>query len=131
MSKILVTGGCGYIGSHTLVDLIENGYDVVSVDDNSRSSASVLKGVEKITGKTVKNYKVDLCNFDDTFAIFQENEDITGIIHFAAFKAVGESVEKPLMYFENNLTSLINLLKCVQEFNTPHFVFFLLLHRIW
>ena len=123
MSKILVTGGCGYIGSHTLVDLIENGYEVVSVDDNSRSSASVLKGVEKITGKTVKNYKVDLCNFDDTFAIFQENEDITGIIHFAAFKAVGESVEKPLMYFENNLTSLINLLKCVQEFNTPHFVF--------
>lgn len=123
MAKILVTGGCGYIGSHTLVDLIENGYDVISVDDNSRSSEAILKGVEKITGKPVKNYKVDLCNFDDTFAIFQENEDIKGIIHFAAFKAVGESVEKPLMYFENNLTSLINLLKCVQEFNTPWFVF--------
>lgn len=123
MVKILVTGGCGYIGSHTLVDLIENGYEVVCVDDNSRSSDAILKGVEKITGKTVKNYKVDLCNFDDTFAIFQENEDIKGIIHFAAFKAVGESVEKPLMYFENNLTSLINLLKCVQEFNTPWFVF--------
>jgi len=123
MAKILVTGGCGYIGSHTLVDLIENGYDVVSVDNNSRSDASMLKGVEKITGRSVKNYKVDLCNFDDTFAIFQENEDIEGIIHFAAFKAVGESVEKPLLYFENNLTSLINLLKCVQEFNTPWFVF--------
>lgn len=123
MAKILVTGGCGYIGSHTLVDLIENGYDVVCVDDNSRSSDAILKGVEKITRKPVKNYKVDLCNFDDTFAIFQENEDIKGIIHFAAFKAVGESVEKPLMYFENNLTSLINLLKCVQEFNTPWFVF--------
>ena len=123
MAKILVTGGCGYIGSHTLVDLIENGYEVVSVDNNSRSSASVLKGVEKITGKPVKNYKVDLCNFDDTFAIFQENTDIAGIIHFAAYKAVGESVEKPLMYFENNLNSLINLLKCVQEFGTSWFVF--------
>ena len=123
MAKILVTGGCGYIGSHTVVDLIENGYDVISVDNNSRSYPSILKGIEKITGKQVKNYKVDLCNFDDTFAIFQENEDIEGIIHFAAFKAVGESVERPLMYFENNLTSLINLLKCVQEFNTPWFVF--------
>ena len=123
MAKILVTGGCGYIGSHTLVDLIESGYEVVSVDDNSRSNAAMLKGVEKITGKAIKNYKVDLCNFDDTFAIFEENHDIKGIIHFAAFKAVGESVEKPLMYFENNLTSLINLLKCVQEFKTPWFVF--------
>jgi UDP-glucose 4-epimerase len=123
MAKILVTGGCGYIGSHTLVDLIENGYDVISVDNNSRSTSAILKGVETITGKPIKNYKVDLCNFDDTFAIFEENHDIKGIIHFAAFKAVGESVEKPLMYFENNLTSLINLLKCVQEFNTPWFVF--------
>jgi UDP-glucose 4-epimerase len=123
MAKILVTGGCGYIGSHTIVDLIQNGYEVISVDNNSRSNSGVLKGVEKITGKTVKNYKVDLCNFDDTFAIFQENEDIAGIVHFAAFKAVGESVEKPLLYFENNLYSLINLLKCVQEFGTPWFVF--------
>lgn len=123
MAKILVTGGCGFIGSHTLVDLIENGYDVISVDNNSRSTAAMLKGVEKITGKPIKNYKVDLCNFDDTFAIFEENHDIKGIIHFAAFKAVGESVAKPLMYFENNLTSLINLLKCVQEFKTPWFVF--------
>ena len=123
MAKILVTGACGFIGSHTLVDLIENDYEVISVDDNSRSTAAMLKGVERITGKTIKNYKVDLCNFDDTFAIFEENHDIKGIIHFAAFKAVGESVEKPLMYFENNLTSLINLLKCVQEFKTPWFVF--------
>ena len=123
MAKILVTGGCGYIGSHTIVDLIENGYDVISVDNNSRSNSNVLKGIEEITGIKVKNYKVDLCNFDDTFAIFQENEDIEGIIHFAAYKSVGESVDKPLMYFENNLNSLINLLKCVQEFHTPYFVF--------
>lgn len=123
MAKILVTGGCGYIGSHTIVDLLDNGYDVISVDNNSRSNQHILLGVEKITGKKVKNYKVDLCNFDDTFAIFQENTDITGIIHFAAFKSVGESVTQPLMYFENNLVSLINLLKCVQEFQIAHFVF--------
>lgn len=123
MKKILVTGGCGYIGSHTIVDLVENGFDVISVDNNSRSSARILEGVEKITGIKIKNYKVDLCNFDDTFAIFQENEDIDAIIHFAAYKSVGESVEQPLMYFENNLVSLINLLKCVNEFNIPHFVF--------
>lgn len=123
MKKILVTGGCGYIGSHTIVDLVENGFEVISVDNNSRSTPRILEGLEKIVGKKVKNYRVDLCNFDDTYAIFQENEDIAGIIHFAAFKSVSESVEQPLLYFENNITSLINLLKCVQEFNIPHFVF--------
>jgi UDP-glucose 4-epimerase len=123
MKKILVTGGCGYIGSHTLVDLIENGFDVICVDNNSRSNPRILEGVQKITGKKIKNYKVDLCNLDDSFAIFHENPDIAGIIHFAAYKSVGESVENPLMYFENNLMSLINLLKCVQEFNIANFVF--------
>ena len=123
MAKILVTGGSGYIGSHTLTDLIKYGYEVISVDNNSRSNPIILEGVEKITGTKIKNYKVDLCNYDDTFAIFQENEDIEGIIHFAAYKAVGESVQLPLMYFENNLVSLINLLKCVQEFKIPYFVF--------
>ncbi|MEO6813185.1 MAG: UDP-glucose 4-epimerase GalE [Ginsengibacter sp.] len=123
MNKILVTGGCGYIGAHTMVDLIENGFDPICVDNNSRSTIALLKGVKEITGITVKNYKVDLCSFDDTFAIFQENTDIKGIIHFAAFKAVGESVQKPLMYFENNLSSLINILKCATEFNVPHFIF--------
>ena len=123
MKKILVTGGCGYIGSHTLVDLIQNGYEVISADNNSRSNDMVLKGVEMITGIKVKNYKVDLCIYDDTYAIFQENPDIKGIIHFAAYKSVEESVEKPLMYFENNLNSLINILKCADEFDIPHFVF--------
>ena len=123
MQKILVTGGCGYIGSHTIVDLIENGYEVISIDDNSRSTTYLLNGIEKITGKKIKNYKVDLKNFDETLAVFQENEDITGIIHFAAYKAVGESVAEPLMYYENNLYSLINLLKCVKEFNIANFVF--------
>ena len=123
MAKILVSGGCGYIGAHTLTDLIENGYDVISIDDNSRSTSYLLSGIEKITGKKVKNYKVNLCDFDDTRAVFQENPEITGIIHFAAFKAVGESVEIPLAYFDNNLSSLINLLKCTSEFKVPYFVF--------
>ncbi len=123
MKKILVTGGCGYIGSQTIVDLIQNGFEIISIDNNSRSSTLLLEGIEKITGKKIKNYKVDLCDFNDTHAVFEENDDIAGIIHFAAFKAVGESVQKPLMYFENNLLSLINLLKCVELFKVPHFVF--------
>ncbi|MEO6489327.1 MAG: UDP-glucose 4-epimerase GalE [Ferruginibacter sp.] len=123
MKKILVTGGCGYIGSHTIVDLIQNGFKVISADNNSRSNASILEGIERTTGVKVKNYTIDLCIFDDTHAVFQENTDIDGIIHFAAFKSVGESVEKPLLYFENNLNSLINILKCAAEFNIPHFVF--------
>lgn len=123
MPKILVTGGCGYIGSHTIADLVANGYEVISVDNNSRSNPVILKGLELITSEKIKNYKVDLCNYDDTFAIFQENEDIVGVIHFAAYKSVEESVANPLLYFENNLGSLVSLLKCVQEFNIPHFVF--------
>jgi len=123
MKKILVTGGCGYIGIHTIVDLIQNGYEVLSVDNNSRSSIEILKGAEEIIGKKIKNYVVDLCNLKDTESIFEENKDITGIIHFAAYKAVGESVEKPLMYFENNLTSLVNILKCTEKYKVPYFVF--------
>lgn len=121
--KVLVTGGCGYIGSHTIVDLINNGFDVVSVDSNIRSSTQLLDGVEKITGKKVRNYKVDLCNLEDTHAVFHENRDIVGVIHFAALKTVPESVAEPLLYFQNNLTSLVNVLKCVKEFNVPNLVF--------
>ena len=123
MNKILVTGGCGYIGVHTIVDLIQNGYDVISVDNNSRSSATILDGAEAITGKKIKNYVIDLCDLGDTESIFEENKDIVGIIHFAAYKAVGESVQKPLTYFENNLTSLINILKCAEKFKVPNFIF--------
>ena len=123
MNKILVTGGCGYIGVHTIVDLVQNGYEVISVDNNSRSSAAILEGAEKIIGKKIKNYVTDLCNLKDTQAIFEENEDISGIIHFAAYKAVGESVEQPLMYFENNIISLVNILKCAVKYNVPNFVF--------
>ncbi len=123
MSKILVTGACGYIGSHTLVDLIENNFEVISLDDNSRSSDNVLDAVKDITGVNVKNYQINLCDFEKTKSVFDENPDISGIIHFAAFKTVPESVEKPLLYYRNNLNSLINLLELVQEFDVPNFIF--------
>ena len=121
--KVLVTGGCGYIGAHTIVDLIDNGFDVISIDDNSRSTTFLLDHIKKITGKQVKNYRVNLCSYEDTYAVFSENRDIEGVIHFAAYKTVPESVEKPLLYFHNNLESLVNVLRCIQEFNIPHFVF--------
>lgn len=123
MKKILVTGGCGYIGGHTIVDLIENGYNVISVDDLSRGSLRMLQGIEKITGKTIKNYRVNLCDLEDTEAIFIENPDIAGVIHFAAYKSVPESVEQPLKYFKNNINSLVNLLQCAQTYGVNHFVF--------
>jgi len=121
--KILVTGGCGYIGAHTIIDLLANGFDVISVDDLSRGSMRMLHGIEKITGRKVKNYKVNLCNLEDTEAIFTENPDIIGIIHFAAYKFVPESVREPLKYFHNNINSLVNVLQCAKENNIHHFVF--------
>ena len=123
MSKVLVTGGCGYIGSHTIVDLINNGFDVISVDNHNNSDPSVLDSIEEITGKKVRNYEVDLCNLAHTRRIFLENRDIAGIVHFAALKAVGESVEKPLLYYRNNLDSLLNILTCLEEFKVRHFIF--------
>ncbi len=123
MKKILVTGGCGYIGGHTIVDLVNNGFDVISVDDLSRGSLRMLAGVEKVLGRPVKNYKVDLTNLDETEAIFIENPDIEGIIHFAAFKSVPESVANPLLYFRNNLNSLVNILQCAKEFKVKNVVF--------
>ena len=121
--KILVTGGCGYIGSHTIVDLIEHGFEVISADNLSTGSLRMLEGVEQITGKKIKNYNVDLSKMDYTEAIFIDNPDMVGIIHFAAFKSVPESVAEPLAYYENNLRSLINLLQCAQRFGVFHFVF--------
>ncbi len=123
MSKILVTGGCGFIGSHTIVDLIENGFEVISVDNNCNSTTEVLSGIEQITGKKITNYNYDLKDFAQTESLFINHPDIVGIIHFAAFKAVGESVAKPNEYYENNLFSLINLLKCIKQYKVPYFVF--------
>ncbi len=123
MQTILVTGGCGFIGAHTIVDLIENGFNVISVDNLSRASDNSLLGIEKITGKKIKNYRVNLTDKEATELIFKENPGITGIIHFAAYKAVGESVEKPLDYYENNLFSLVYLLQMAVKYNVVHFIF--------
>jgi UDP-glucose 4-epimerase len=123
MNKVLVTGGCGYIGSHTIVDLINHGFEVISADSLFNADTSALEGIQSITGKSVKNYEVDLCNLEDTRKIFLENRDIKGIIHFAALKSVGESVEQPLRYFNNNLGSLLNVLSCVEEFDIKSFIF--------
>lgn len=122
-SKILVTGGCGYIGAHTIADLIENGYDVISVDNLSRATTQLLAGIADITGVQVKNYAIDLCIAKDIAALFAQHPDISGIIHFAAYKSVPESVAQPLSYYHNNLASLINLLQMVQQYEVPYFVF--------
>lgn len=123
MPKILVTGGCGYIGSHTIVDLIAHGFEVVSVDNLSNSDDSVLEGIEAITGQRVFNYATDLCDLPATRLIFEDHPDFAGVIHFAALKAVGESVEQPLRYFHNNLNSLLNILTCMRDVGAPHLIF--------
>lgn len=123
--KILVTGGAGYIGSHTIIDILENtDHDVVSIDNYSNSGPETFDRIEKITGKRVKNYKLDLTAYNSLKECFFEVEGkIDGIVHFAALKAVGESVEKPVEYYHNNLNGMINLLKCVQKYNVKHFIF--------
>ncbi len=123
MKKVLVTGGCGYIGSHTIVDLIDNGFEVVSIDNLVNSKEEVLEGIYQITGRRVRNYVVDLCDRDATQQVFAAHPDMAGVIHFAALKSVGESVEQPLRYYHNNINSLINVLECMEEFEVPHFIF--------
>jgi len=123
MKKVLVSGGCGYIGSHTIVDLIDNGFDVVSVDNHINSDPKVLKRIEKITGKKIKNYKIDLCNEKKLQKVFLENKNIVGIIHFAALKSVGDSVGQPLLYFKNNLNSTLNLLEAAKTYKVKSFIF--------
>lgn len=122
MAKILVTGGTGYIGSHTVVDLLTAGFEVISIDSNIRSKAVTLNRIEVITGKRIVNYPIDLCDKEATRTVFQENE-ISGIIHFAALKSVPESVDKPLLYYKNNIDSLVNLLQLAEEFGVKDFVF--------
>ena len=121
-SKILVTGGAGYIGSHTTLLLLEAGFDVVVVDNLSNSSLESLRRVEKITGKSVIFYKVDLRDRDKLNTIFEEHE-FSGVIHFAGLKAVGESVEIPLEYYEQNIYGTINLLKVMLQHNCYNIVF--------
>ena len=117
MRKVLVTGGTGYIGSHTVVELQNSGYEPVIVDNLCNSSASIIDNIEKITGKKPAFEKVDCCDYESLNKVFTKNGDIEAIIHFAAYKAVGESCAKPLEYYENNLMSLINLLKLMPKYD--------------
>ncbi len=120
---ILVTGGTGYIGSHTAVELINEGFDVVVVDNLANSTADSLDGVEKITGVRPVFEQFDLCDKPRVEAFFEKYPNLKAIIHFAAYKAVGESVEHPLMYYRNNLVSLMNLLECQEKYKVPSIVF--------
>lgn len=121
--KIIVTGGAGYIGSHTAVELIEEGYEVILIDNLYNSEAVVADRIGKITGKKPQLEVFDLCKKKKLNAFLRKNKNIAAIIHFAAYKAVGESVNKPLEYYRNNLVSLINLLGAMIEFNIPSMVF--------
>ena len=119
---VLVTGGAGFIGSHTLVELINAGFDVVAVDNFSNSDDTCLKGVEAITGRKIPFEMVDCCNFEAMEGDFKRY-DFDSVIHFAAFKAVGESVEMPLKYYRNNITSFLNILELMKQYNRSNIVF--------
>lgn len=120
--KILVTGGTGYIGSHTVIELYKEGHEIFILDDLINSKITVLDKIEKISGKRPAFYQVDLLDYEKVEKVFQEN-DFDLVMHFAGLKAVGESVEKPLDYYENNLVGTINLLKCMKKFNVSKIIF--------
>ncbi|MDO5123255.1 MAG: UDP-glucose 4-epimerase GalE [Eubacteriales bacterium] len=120
--SILITGGAGYIGSHTCVEMLEAGYDVVVADNLSNSSIEAINRVEKLTGKKIKFYEVDVCDKSELEKIFSENT-VDAVIHFAGYKAVGESVKEPLMYFENNLISTLSLLDVMKRHGVKKIVF--------
>lgn len=123
MNKILVTGGAGYIGSHTCLCLLEKNFEVVVIDNLCNSSTESLKRVEKLTGKSISFYEVDLMNFEKIQEVLEKEKDIYAVIHFAALKAVGESVEKPLLYYENNISGTLNLMKAMQIAGLKRIVF--------
>ena len=123
MARILVTGGTGYIGSHTVVELMQQGYDVTIVDNLSNSSVDVLDGISAIVGKRPEFANIDCNDYVNLEAVFKQYPDIVGVIHFAASKAVGESVEKPLMYYRNNIGSLITLLEVMRRYHVCNIVF--------
>ena len=122
MSAILVTGGAGYIGSHTCVELLESGYDVVVVDNLCNSSKEALNRVEQITGKKVKFYEIDIADREAMSRVFEEN-DIFAVIHFAGLKAVGESVQKPLEYYKNNISGTLEMCQVMREHNVKNIIF--------
>jgi len=123
-SKIIITGGLGYIGSHTVVELQSKGFEIVIVDDLSNSSIEVLDGLKNIIGKNIAFENIDLKKPDLVIDLFKRHSDLTGVVHFAASKAVGESVTNPLDYYENNIYSLVNVLKALKKLNKSiNFIF--------
>ncbi len=122
MKTILVTGGAGYIGSHTTIELIEAGYDVVIVDNLYNSKTEAVRRVEQIVGRKIKFYKADVCDKDAMRKVFKEN-DVAAVINFAGYKAVGESVQKPIEYYENNIGGMLALIDVMREFNVKNLVF--------
>lgn len=120
--SILLTGGAGYIGSHTAVELIEAGHEVIIVDNYYNSKPEIIKKIEAITGKKIEAYEIDCTDYEQLKVLFDEKK-IEGVVHFAGYKAVGESVEKPLKYYENNINSAITVLKLMKEYNINKFVF--------
>ncbi|WP_347159997.1 UDP-glucose 4-epimerase GalE [Pontibacter chitinilyticus] len=121
--KILVTGGAGYIGSHTVVELVEAGYEPVIIDNFSNSQESALQGIAAILGREVPCHRIDCTDAEALRKVFAQEKNIAGVIHFAAYKAVGESVEQPLKYYHNNVGSLVTLLQVMLEFNVLNLVF--------
>lgn len=121
--SILLTGGAGYIGSHTLLELLRSDEEVVVADNFVNSSKESIKRIEELTGKRVALYEIDLCSETDTFKLFEENQDLTSVVHFAGLKAVGESVLLPLKYYKNNILSTLNLLSAMEKHGVKNFVF--------
>ncbi len=122
--KILVTGGTGYIGSHYIIEQIRNtDWEIVSVDNHINSSPSTIDRIKKITGKRIVNFPIDLRDKRSTLKLFEDSGDIQGIVHFAALKSVPESVQEPLIYYDNNINGLLNILTAVEQFQIPYFIF--------
>lgn len=121
--KILVTGGCGYIGSHTIIDLINEGFEVFSIDNYSNSSPETLDKIEAVTGTRITNHDVDLRDKEALFEVMKKESPVDGLIHFAALKAVGESVDIPLQYYDNNINGLLHVLEAQMVFKIPYHIF--------
>lgn len=122
MSTVFLAGGAGYIGSHTAVELLNAGYDVIIADNYSNSSPEAVRRVEKITGKTIKTYELDIKDSEHLSEVFESN-DIDAVIHFAGLKAVGESVREPIMYYRNNIDTTLSLLECMKKYSVKNIIF--------
>jgi UDP-glucose 4-epimerase len=122
-NKIIVTGACGYIGSHTVIELWQQGFEVIGIDNYSRSHTIAIDLLNAVSSKKLVNYAIDLKNKADVFTVFEQHKDAVGVIHFAAYKTVPESVAQPALYYENNLHGLLNVIDAIQHFNIPNFVF--------